>query len=100
MHCEQGFLRMLKPQSNLVTSLEAHNFGVTVIYEGSVDGETLELNSKEISRITTANEPHVTELKKRFKLLGENELEMQVDMATTKTPLTNHLKVSYKRKAA
>ena len=99
-HCEEGFLRMLKPQSNLVCSLEAHNFGVTVIYEGTIDENTITLESKEISRISTAKEPYVTQMKKIFKLTSENELEMEVDMATSNKPLTNHLFVSYKRKIA
>lgn len=100
MHCENGFLRMLKPQSNGVTSLEAHNFGITVIYEGTIDGNVLTLNSTGIQRISTAKEPHVTALRKVIKFLSENELEMEVDMATSKTPLTNHLKISYKKKNA
>lgn len=97
-HCEEGFLRMLKPQSNLVCSLEAHNFGLTVIYEGTIDDNTIILESKQISRISTAKEPHVSHLKKVFKLINENELEMEVDMATSNKPLTNHLIVAYKRK--
>lgn len=96
MHCEQGFLRMLKPPSE-VASLEAHNFGVSMIYVGKIDGNILTLNSTHIQRISTAKEPHVTELRKVIKIISENELEMEVDMATTKTPLTNHLKISYKK---
>lgn len=98
MHCENGFLRLLKPQSNLVTSLEAHNFGITVIYEGSIEGDSIVLNSTEISRISTAKEPHVTQLRKIIQLVNDNELKIDVDMATGATPLTNHLKVVYKRK--
>lgn len=100
MHCENGFLRMLKPQSNEVASLEAHNFGITVIYEGTINGDVLTLNSTEIQRISTAKEPHVTALRKVIKVLSENELEMEVDMATSKTPLTNHLKITYNKKSA
>lgn len=98
-HCEEGFLRMLQPQSNLVCSIEAHNFGVTVIYEGEIsDDDTITLESKSISRISTAKEPHVTHLKKVFKFINEDELEMRVEMATSNKPLNIHLLVSYKRK--
>lgn len=99
MHCENGFLRMLKPGSNEVASLEAHNFGITAIYEGTIDGDVLTLNSTEITRISTAKEPHVTALRKVVKIISDSEIEMEVDMATTKTPLTNHLKIAYKKAA-
>lgn len=99
-HCEKGFLRMLKPNSNQVCSLEAHNIGITIIYEGIIEENKVTLKSTEISRMSTSKEPHVTEMKKVINLVNENELVIEIDMATTKTPLTNHLKASYKRQNA
>lgn len=44
-----------------------------------------------------AKGPHVTEIVRTYKLNLDGRLEFQLDMATTKTPLTNHLKVIYEK---
>lgn len=95
MHLESGFFRIV-PGTDEVSTLMAHNFGITVVEEGIVNGNTINLDSKEISRMATAKEPKVTQIRRTIKLV-DGQLEISTDMATVNTPLTNHLKVIYKK---
>jgi hypothetical protein len=96
-HCESGFLR-INPQTGTAIAMEAHNFGLSVVHEGSIDGNKMKLESKEIGRMSSAKEPHVVKIRKIIELVGEDGLRITTDMATTATELTNHLVVDYKRK--
>lgn len=98
-HCESGFIRG-NPQNNKAFANEAHNFGISTIMEGEIDGQKMMLESKDIGRLSVAKEPHVTKIIKYYELINDNELIITTDMATTKTEITNHLKVTYKRKEA
>lgn len=44
-----------------------------------------------------AKEPHVTEIVRTYKLNEEGKLELTMNMATNKTPLTKHLQVVYEK---
>lgn len=97
MHLEAGFLR-IKPGTNEVSFMVSHNFGLTSLEEGIVQEQTLELKSTAITRMSFSNGPAVTELKRVYKLCADtHNLEVTVFMATSKTPLTEHLKVIYEK---
>lgn len=92
-----GFLR-INPNTQHLSFLVSHNFGICTIEEGQLEGTSFTLEAKEISRTTTAKEPNVTQLRRSFKLLSDGQLEIKTDMATTRVPeLTNHLSVIYCR---
>lgn len=95
MHLESGFLK-INPGTCKLSFLVAHNFGICSIEEGSVDGTCITLESKEITRTSSAKEPNVTKLKRTMKIIEGGKLEIRTDMATLKTEeLTNHLVVIY-----
>ncbi|GJQ82711.1 hypothetical protein Trydic_g19722 [Trypoxylus dichotomus] len=100
MHLESGFLR-IKPGTNEIALLAAHNFGITTLEEGIVKENCVILRCSEshISRISFAKQPFVTQLNRVFTYHEETGiLEVVVSMATTNTPeLTEHLAVTYKK---
>ncbi|XP_054263808.1 peroxynitrite isomerase THAP4-like isoform X3 [Macrosteles quadrilineatus] len=59
MHFEAGFLR-IKPDSNQVSFVVSHNFGVSEVEEGTVDENRLVLETISISRMSFAKDPAVT----------------------------------------
>ena len=95
MHQEVGFLR-IKPGTDQVSLLLSHNFGLTSIEEGKVDGHSIVLESKSISRISFAKEPEVKKLNRTIKMEGDT-LVQTIFMETSKTPLTKHLEATYVR---
>lgn len=98
MHLESGFLK-IKPETNELSLLVSHNFGICSIEEGKVDGTSIVLESTDIIRNRLSKDPHVTKLRRIYKLIDNNQLEIRTDMATTTVPeLTNHLIVVYKKK--
>jgi THAP domain-containing protein 4 len=99
MHIERGFLRA-NPANNALAFMVAHNFGLTTLEEGAYDPATQEihLTSQQIGRMSFAKDPAVTALKRSYKITGEGLLEMSVEMATSKTELTNHLLVTYRKR--
>lgn len=97
MHFESGFMRI--QNGTEIALISAHNFGITVIEEGTLADKKISLQSTNISRISFAKEPAVTSLKRVISLLDENTLEIVTDMSTTTTSeSTKHLKVLYKKK--
>lgn len=98
MHLESGFLK-IKPGTNELAFLVSHNFGICSIEEGKVEGTSIVLESTDIVRTSLSKEPHVTKLRRSYKLISNNQLEIKTDMATNAVPeLTNHLVVVYKKK--
>lgn len=95
MHQESGFLK-IKPGTVQVSLIVAHNFGLTTIEEGSVEGQSLKLTSKEIGRISFSNDVAVTKLVREFTLDGSN-LRQTLWMETDKTPLCKHLEANYQK---
>ncbi|KAG5312636.1 THAP4 protein, partial [Acromyrmex insinuator] len=94
MHRETGFLKV-NPGTNQVTLISAHNFGLTTIECGEITDKTINLNSTDITRIKEAKIPHVTQVRREFKL-HDNCLEYIFYMATSNTPvLTEHLQAKY-----
>ncbi|XP_058813922.1 peroxynitrite isomerase THAP4-like [Topomyia yanbarensis] len=96
MHLETGFLR-IRPGTTQLAFMVSHNFGLTVLEEGLAHENGLELESKNINRMSFAKDPAVKALKKVFKLHENGTLEIRTDMETENTALTNHLTAIYKK---
>ncbi|KAM5229424.1 peroxynitrite isomerase THAP4 [Ctenodactylus gundi] len=96
MHRECGFIR-LKPDTNKVAFVSAQNTGIVEVEEGEVNGQELCIASHSIARISFAQEPHVEQITRKFRLNSEGKLEQTVSMATTTQPMTQHLHVTYKK---
>uniref|UniRef100_A0A182VXN8 THAP4-like heme-binding domain-containing protein n=1 Tax=Anopheles minimus TaxID=112268 RepID=A0A182VXN8_9DIPT len=96
MHLERGFLR-IKPGTNQVAFMVAHNFGLVVLEEGEAQEHGLKLASKSVDRMSFGKDPAVKAVVKRYQLNADGTLEIQTDMETDNTPMTNHLNVVYKR---
>ena len=96
MHQETGFLR-IKPGTNQVCLVLSHNFGITTVEEGTLDGHSISFESTNIGRMSFAKEPEVKKLCRGLKLDGEI-LTQTIFMETSKTPLTKHLEVTYVKK--
>ncbi|MEE6508857.1 hypothetical protein FKM82_023291 [Ascaphus truei] len=96
LHRECGFIRA-KPGTNHVAFICSQNTGVVEVEEGEVQGEQLSLTSHSVSRISFANEPHVQQISRNFRLTPEGRLEQTVSMATKTQPLAPHLRVTYKK---
>ncbi|KAJ8924185.1 hypothetical protein NQ315_006976 [Exocentrus adspersus] len=94
MHLESGFLRV-KPGTNQVSFMVAHNFGLTSLEEGCFTENKLEVKSSRIERMHFAKDPKVLEIVRTYELLQDGNLELILSMSTTNTPLTQHLKVQY-----
>ncbi|OQV24243.1 putative THAP domain-containing protein 4 [Hypsibius exemplaris] len=97
MHREVGFLR-IKPGSTDVALVIAHNFGVSEILEGKVSENSMWLMTSGISRMAFAAEPAVVANRRTFTFdPATEELEHVMEMQTTRTALTEHLRIKYKR---
>ncbi|XP_035780202.1 peroxynitrite isomerase THAP4-like [Anopheles albimanus] len=96
MHLESGFLR-IKPGTNEIAFMVAHNFGLVVLEEGTGDEQGLQLVSKSVDRMSFAKDPAVKMVQKRYRLNADGTLQIETDMETSNTPLTNHLVAIYKR---
>jgi hypothetical protein len=103
MHSEVGFIRCPahnneSTRGNIEFCL-VHPFGVTEVSEGQFNEETgtLEVRSsgEGLSRTKTAKTPFTTELRRVYQLKqGEEQdkyLHFIFDMATTTSPMQNHL---------
>ncbi|XP_052867683.1 peroxynitrite isomerase THAP4-like [Anopheles cruzii] len=97
MHLESGFLR-IKPGTNEVAFMVAHNFGLVVLEEGTASDSGLQLTSKSVDRMSFAKDPAVKAIQKTYRLNADGTLEIQTAMETSSTPLTNHLIAVYKKK--
>ncbi|XP_055338062.1 peroxynitrite isomerase THAP4-like [Paramacrobiotus metropolitanus] len=97
LHREQGFLR-IKPGTNQIAFVLAHNFGVSETLEGTCMKNQLVVETTGISRMSFAAEPAVVRTRRTYKYDPEKEeLEHIMEMETKKTPLTEHLRIKYKR---
>ncbi|KAK6195604.1 hypothetical protein SNE40_000998 [Patella caerulea] len=95
LHREIGFIR-IKPNSNKVAFVSAHNMGLSLIEEGEVTGEEIKVESHTIARLTFGSEPETKKISRVIKKVGD-ELEQVLYMETSKTPLTEHLRIRYKK---
>jgi len=97
LHRETGFIR-IQPGTNKIALICAHNFGVSEIQEGEVKDTTLTVETTGINRMSFAKDPAVIKVSRTFQLKGE-ELEQVLSMETTNTPMTEHLRITYKKVA-
>ncbi|XP_046688444.1 peroxynitrite isomerase THAP4-like isoform X2 [Homalodisca vitripennis] len=95
MHFESGFLR-IKPGTRDVAFMISHNFGLSEVEEGQVEDLKLVTTSQDIKRMSFAKDPGVTQIHREYSLQGD-VLSLTLSMATTNTPLTKHLTVTYKK---
>ncbi|XP_046382855.1 peroxynitrite isomerase THAP4-like [Ischnura elegans] len=95
MHLETGFLR-IKPGTNELAFMVAHNFGLSVIEEGTVDGTTVVLKTKKINRMSFAKGSAVLVTVRTLSLEGD-KLKQVISMATDTQPLTEHLTAIYEK---
>ncbi|XP_011864557.1 PREDICTED: THAP domain-containing protein 4-like [Vollenhovia emeryi] len=94
MHRETGFVKV-NPATGQVTLISAHSFGLTTIECGETFDNAVTFNSTDITRMEGAKMPHVTQVRREFKL-HDNCLEYVLYMATSNTPvLTEHLRAKY-----
>jgi len=90
LHTEVGFFRVPSPPK--IEFVNVQPTGVCEIEEGVIDSNGFIVNSKSIIRTSSAKEPHVTQVTRRFELLNDDTLKVTLGMATTTTPnLTPHL---------
>jgi len=98
MHLENGFLRARG--NGQVSFMVAHNFGLTSLEEGTVQGNEIKLKSKSISRMSGAKDPEVLEIERVFTLMENNTLIQKTFMRTSTTgELTEHLVATYTKAA-
>ncbi|XP_034237879.1 THAP domain-containing protein 4-like isoform X2 [Thrips palmi] len=86
MHMETGYLR-IKPGTDQVAFMVAHNFGLTSLEEGNISGNQVSLKSTQISRMSWAKEPEVTKLERTWSLNDDGTLEQVVFMETKTSSL-------------
>lgn len=98
MQQERGFLR-IKPSTNELAFLVSHNVGLTTHEEGTCNIETKEitLETVNLSRMSFAKPPEVKKIKRIFKLLEPDMLQVVLFMETNNTPMTEHLRAIYKK---
>ncbi|XP_059163071.1 uncharacterized protein LOC131946372 isoform X2 [Physella acuta] len=95
LHRETGFIR-IKPETNHIAFVSAHNLGVVEIQEGEVTGQELTVETTNLGRTSFNKPPEVKTLKRKLKRIGD-QLEQVIDMQTTKTEMTEHLRITFKK---
>ena len=95
LHLERGFLR-IKPGTNQIAFMVAHNIGVTSIEEGEANECEMRCQSTQISSMSFVRDPHVCSLQRLIKMNKDGNLEINLFMETVNTPLTQHLKAEYR----
>lgn len=94
MHLESGFLR-IKPNSNSLAFMVAHNFGLTTIEEGEVTDQCITLTCDKVQRMSFSKGAEVVKTKRTFTLKADGVLEQNFYMETNSTPMTEHLHITY-----
>jgi hypothetical protein len=95
MHREAGFIKV-KPGTNIVAMAASHNRGVVDIEEGVYTENQITLQSTKIADISFVIPPTVTELRRRYTLIGDR-MEKVVDLGTSRTPTQFHLRGQFDR---
>ncbi|KAJ3638233.1 hypothetical protein MTP99_001631 [Tenebrio molitor] len=91
IHIERGFLR-IKPGTNQVAFMIAHNLGAVSLEEGCVQDKeiTFKSTSANIYSMSFVREPKVLGLERIITLKEDGTLETVLSMQTEKTPMTEH----------
>jgi hypothetical protein len=90
IHIERGFLR-IKPGTNQVAFMIAHNRGVVSLEEGCVHDKEITLKSTNVCSMSFVREPKVLGLERIITLKKNGQMEIVLCMQTEKTTLTKHL---------
>ncbi|XP_062572206.1 peroxynitrite isomerase THAP4-like [Saccostrea cucullata] len=92
-HRELGFLK-IKPGTNEIAWIAAHNNAISEIQEGTVEGQSIELESNDIRRKIFFDGCKMIKVKRSFKREGDT-LHQIFNMETDAGPLTEHLNTTY-----
>ncbi|XP_033760333.1 THAP domain-containing protein 4-like [Pecten maximus] len=98
LHRELGFIRF-KPGTNQCALLIAHNLGVSEVEEGEFTDTEMRTESHTVGRLSFGKPPETKKIKRVFSKIGD-DLEQVVSMETANTPMTEHLRITYKRVAS
>lgn len=96
MHHELGFIRF-KPGTSHCALLIAHNFGVSEVEEGEFTDTEIRTESHTVGRLSFGKPPETKKIKRVFSKTGDDSLEQVVFMETANSPMTEHLRVTYKK---
>ncbi|KAB0804304.1 hypothetical protein PPYR_01274 [Photinus pyralis] len=97
MHYERGFLR-INPATCNAAFMVSHNRGLVSLEVGTVGSNRLQLSSVCVASMPFVKQPNAVGISRSYVLCPETEkLKVVVCLATTNTPLTEHLNVEYQR---
>ena len=92
LHFERGILRPGGP--GRVELALAHPLGLVEVSEGTVEGTSLDLVSRSVSRTSTGDP--VVALARSYRVEGD-VLRYEIGMATESTPLTFHIRAELRK---
>lgn len=95
LHREVGFVRR-KPETNVVAFVIAQNIGVCEIEEGTFTDNEIKVESSSLGRLSFGNDPATKKVSRHFRRDGDT-LELVLSMETANTPMTEHLRIKYKK---
>ncbi|XP_053403200.1 peroxynitrite isomerase THAP4-like [Mercenaria mercenaria] len=95
LHRELGFVRV-QPSTNKVALIIAQNLGVCELEEGEVNGQEMTTTSHTLGRLSFGKDPATKVIKRTFRREGDT-LQQLVEMETDKTPMTEHLRITYQK---
>ncbi|XP_018578632.1 uncharacterized protein LOC108916813 [Anoplophora glabripennis] len=95
MQLESGFLHIDKDGTSIAL-IAAQNFGVAVVEEGLVVGNTIITNSSCIGHMKFVKQKIVT-IQRCYKLNENGQLDYCVMLETPQTPLTQHIAACYEK---
>lgn len=90
LHFENGFLK-IRPHTDDIAFVLAHNFGATEISEGKVSGMSLSVSSTSVNRVSFNKEPTVLKVERDYWLAEDGTLKYELRMQTSNQPLQKHL---------
>lgn len=96
MHLESGFLKV-KPGTNEVSMIVAHNFGLTTIEEGKIENNQITLLSVNIGRSSFAKGAQVKGIVRSWSKSDDGDVMYEMHMETDSQPMQFHLSAKYSK---